>query len=117
MSANYDDLAIFHDPLDMWYFTGAANMEAAIDYMHSHAQGSFTHSAIFTPNEDGVGARADEQTVWFMFVDHDLPTQYFTKYELTPDGIVRRDAMRAEKAAAIQASIDALKNLPLIANT
>lgn len=117
MSTNYDDLALFHDPLDMWYFTGAANMEAALEYMYSHAQGSFTHSAIFTPNEDGVGARADEQTVWFMFVDHDLPTEYFTKYELTAEGLATRNAMRAEKAAAIQASIDALQNLPPIANT
>lgn len=99
MSANYDDLAIFHDPLDMWYFTGVPNMEAALDYMHAHAQGNFTHSAIFTPNEDSVGTRADEKTVWFMFVDHDLPTQYFTKYQLTAEGIARRDAIRAEKEA------------------
>ena len=52
-----------------------------------------------------------------MFVDHDLPTEYFTKYELTAEGLATRNAMRAEKAAAIQASIDALQNLPPIANT
>lgn len=98
---NYDSIIIQHDPLDAYMFSSVDGIEAAHDYMYAHCTIDFQHSAILTRNEDGNGARADSNTVWLVFTTESLPSEFFTKVELTADGVQQRDARRAAKAKEI----------------
>jgi hypothetical protein len=108
---NYDSLIIQHDPMDAYMFTGIEGIEAAHDHMYAHCTRDFQHTAIFTHNEDGNGSRADADTIWFVFTTESLPNEFFTKVELTAEGIQQRDAMRAAKAQEIADSLAKLAEL------
>ena len=108
---NYDSIIIQHDPLDAYMFSGVDGIEAAHEHMYAHCTIDFRHSAILTRNEDGNGARADSNTVWLVFTTESLPSEFFTKVELTADGVQQRDDRRAAKAKEISDSIANLAKL------
>lgn len=108
---NYDSLIIQHDPMDTYMFTGIEGIEAAHEHMYAHCTIDFQHSAILTRKEDGNGSRADVNTIWFVFTTESLPSEFFTKVELTAEGVQQRDALRIAKAQEIADSIANLAKL------
>lgn len=108
---NYDSLIIQHDPMDAYMFTGIEGIEAAHEHMYAHCTIDFQHSAILTRNEDGNGARADSDTIWLVFTTESLSSEFFTKVELTAEGVQQRDALRIAKAQEIADSIANLAKL------
>lgn len=109
---NFDDFILMHYNENTYHFTGVENIEAALEYMYAHTTRDFIHNAVFTRNEDGEGARADTQTTWIIHTTEDLPSEFFTKVVLSPEGEVRKQAMLDERAAREAALQEFLRNNP-----
>lgn len=105
---DYDGFIIQHDPLDAYTFSGMNSFDEALDYMYKYCTTDFQHTAVFTPNENGEGARIDANTIWIVFTSESLPKKQFTKLKLSADGVEKRDAKRAGIAADKQALADSL---------
>lgn len=83
---NLDSQIISNRPENVYYFTGMANMEAAYAYIGDHVDIDHQVGCVMQPSYDGEGARCDEDTIWYVIVDQELSSEFFTKAVLTPEG-------------------------------
>lgn len=112
MQINYDDFILMHYNKNVYTFTGVESIDAALEYMYQHTTQDFTHTAVYTPNEDGEGSRVDNQTVWIVYTDEVLPAEFFTKIELSEEGERRKTAIIAEKEVRQAAFDEFIRNNP-----
>ena len=83
---NLDSHIISNRPENVYFFSGVPNTEAAYLLIYSHVNTSCQVNCIMTPNENGEGARCDENSIWIVIIDQELPSEFFTKAILTPEG-------------------------------
>ena len=83
---NLDSQIITNRPENVYYFTGISNMEAAYTYIGNHVNVDHQVGCVMQPAFDGEGARCDEDTIWYVIVNQELPSELFTKATLTPEG-------------------------------
>jgi hypothetical protein len=83
---NLDSQIITNRPENVYYFTGVANMEAAYNYIGDHVNFDHQVGCVMQPSPDGEGARCDETTIWYVIVNQELPSEFFTKASLTTAG-------------------------------
>ena len=113
MTINYDDFLLMHYDMNAYRFEGVENIEAAMQYMYDHTTQDFLHTAVYTPNENGEGVRADQQTIWIIYTNEELPSEFFTKLTLSEEGEARKQAIIDEKLAMQAATEEFLRNNPL----
>ena len=86
MSVNLDSQIITNRPENVYYFSGMANAEAAYNYIADHVSIDHQVGCIMTLNEDGEGSRCDENSIWYVIINQELSSEFFTKAFLTPEG-------------------------------
>lgn len=83
---NLDSQIINNRPENVYYFTGMANIEAAYAFIGDHVNIDHQVGCVMQPSPDGEGARCDETTIWYVIINQELSSEFFTKASLTPAG-------------------------------
>lgn len=83
---NLDSQIITNRPENVYYFTGMPNIEAAYAYINNYVNISNQVGCLMQPSPDGEGAICNESTIWYVILNQELPSEFFTKAILTPEG-------------------------------
>jgi len=91
MTMNFDSQIITNYPENVFYFSGVANAQAAYDYIGQHATQDHQTGCLMTINENGEGSRCDENSTWYVITAEELPSEFFTKAVISPEGQILLD--------------------------